>query len=91
MHNYLSMNSVSLSNLPYNKMKLQLVSHGVITLQDKREIERCYTEEKCRMREVIHKITTDLFCKKTMKFKNFLKLIEGSNDPLQKKTAENLG
>ena len=72
-------------------MKLQLVSHGVITLQDKREIERDNGEEKYRMREVINKIRSDLYLKKTMKFKNFLKIIEESNDPLQKETAESLG
>ena len=91
MENYLFINSLSLSNLPYNKMKLQLVSHGVLTLQDKRQIERDHKEEKYRMRQVIDKIQSDLYFKKTIKFKNFLKIMEESNDPLQKETAEKLG
>ena len=91
MQNYLLINSFSLSNLPYNKMKLRLVSHGVLTLQDKRQIERDDKEEKYRMRQVIGKVRSDLNYKNTAKFKNFLKIMEESNDPLQKKTAEKLG
>ena len=91
MRNYLFMNTFPLSNLPYNKMKLQLVSYGIITLQDKRQIERDHTEEKYQMSQVMNKIESDLYFKKPMKFKNFLKIMEESNDPLQKKIAEKLG
>ena len=72
-------------------MKVRLVSHKVITLQEKREIERDNTEERDRMGEVVRKIRFDLHFNKTIKFKSFLKMMEESGDPFQKKTAEKLG
>ena len=90
MREYLWRNDSSLSNLPYNKMKHQLLAYKIITSHEKQQIG-FRRDEKSQMEEVIRIIESSLSSKQTRKFKQFLELMETSDDQLLLRTAQKLG
>ena len=89
MAKYLKKNLPSLSNLPYNNMKLRLVANDVITFQEKKKIDQLIGEDQ--MAEVLDILHVSLKNKLTTKFKGFLQAMEDSGDKLLEETARSLG
>ena len=89
MKEYLSRNLFSLSKLPYKEMKLQLLSRKIITFEDIRRNECMYGDNMMRM--VLDTMQRGLAFKVTKYFKQFLEIMEESNNPVWQRTAEKLG
>ena len=90
MKDFLWRNNSSLSRLPYDKMRFDLLEYEVITPDEKRRIEHDQVD-KYRMREVLNRIRDNLYRGQTINFKRFLKLMEDSDDPVLVEMAEKLG
>ena len=90
MWEYIWRNDSSLSHLPYNKIKHQLVAYKIITSHEKKQIG-FRRDEKSQMLEVIRIIESSLSSKQTRKFKQFLEIMEASGNQLLVRTAQKLG
>ena len=70
-------------------MRLHLVANGVITNQERKEIDKKTGEDQ--MVEVLDILQTSLKNMQTKKFKGFLQAMEQSEDELLKHTAKKIG
>ena len=82
-------NTFALLDLPCNQIKLELVSHGVISYQDKRSMNHQSSQHQTSI--VLKNIHKCLYSKQPKKLKSFLQVMEDSGVPLLEDTAKRLG
>jgi len=80
---------VALSNLKYKNMSIALEANGVITMDEKEEIDRMTSANQ--MEKVINYVRASLLCNKTKKYKGLLKAMEQSQDTDLQDKAKELG
>ena len=86
---YLTEQWVALCKLKYDNMKLQLKANGVITDQERCEIDAIVGTNK--MDTVLTIVQTSLDLELTKKYRGFLKSMEESKDDTLIEYAKNLG
>ena len=84
-------NYVKLTKLPINSILCELREKKVITLKEKETMETM-TSESARMQHLLDKIIVPSLSNKIgIKFKNFLEIMEKSEDVMFTSMAQNLG
>ena len=78
-----------LLNLSYSNMSGSLFANGVITQQEKLEIDRLVG--KLQMERVLHIVIASLQVNQTAKYNGFLVAMENSQDALLKAVPQELG
>ena len=89
MSRYLTKEWVALCGLPYDSMKLQLKANGVITDQQRDEIDDLVGTNK--MDKVLKIVQNGLDLKLPKKYRGFLKSMEESKDDTLIEYAKSLG
>ena len=81
---------IKLSHLSYANMEDQLFTKSVITYDEKQQIRSKVIDTK-KMTELLDIIISSLNAGSTIKYINFLKAMEESDDPVLQQTAKGLG
>jgi len=81
---------VALCNLNYNNMAIALQANGVITRQEKEEIDKMAVNAD-KMAKIIDIVQASLLGNKTKKYKGLLKAMEQSQDTDLQDKAKELG